>query len=150
MVEGYEIPNVSLEGNNSAFKAGEEKYVIFGEKIEGNQSQMMWDVFERLIQKYPDSIDKCTELTSVARVEDVENPGTRDAKPIYFRMTKKFSVNGKEYYVGTSYGKKDKLVQIQKMLKICNAPDDAFSVEGEELTNNISSTRTRASKVYDI
>lgn len=39
---------------------------------------------------------------------------------------KKFEVAGKTYYVGTSYGFKDKIGQIKKMLNICGVPQSTF------------------------
>lgn len=56
-----------------------------------------------------------TAATSVALADTVEYANdTKRAYPTYFRACKKFEVAGKAYYVGTSYGFKDKIGQIKK------------------------------------
>ena len=152
-MEGIELPivkqrktNISSDEYNGAINAGEVYYVL-GNKKEGNQSNMMWDVFEALAENYPDKIDKLTTITSVKLAKDVQNANTKTADPVYFRGCKSFDVNGEEYLVGTSYGRADKIKQICKMINLCGAPDDFFAIEGEEIDEKPT---IRSKKQYDI
>ena len=137
--------NSSDEKNGSV--NGGEVYYVSGNEKKGNQSDMMWDVFEALAENYPDKIDKLTTLTSVKLTKDVQNANTKTADPVYFRGCKSFDVNGEEYLVGTSYGRADKIKQICKMINLCGAPDDFFAIEGEEIDEKPT---IRSKKQYDI
>ncbi|WP_295213331.1 toll/interleukin-1 receptor domain-containing protein [Ruminococcus sp.] len=105
-------------------------YTIFGEEYRAGskeQGKLMYDVFEALTKRFPQKADAMTAATSVALADTVEYANdTKRAYPTYFRACKKFEVAGKEYYVGTSYGFKAKLDQINKMLNICGVPQSAF------------------------
>ena len=107
----------------------------------------MWDVFEALTENYPDKINSLTTLTSVKLAKDVQNANTKNADPTYFRGCMSFDVNGEEYLVGTSYGRTDKMKQIYKMISLCGAPDDFFTLSGEE---TLKKPTTRSKKQYDI
>ena len=111
-------------------------YIIFGKEYtagKGEQGQLMFDAFEALITRYPECAEKLTKRTSIAKAEDVENPGTKDAKPVYFKGYKEFSVNGQKYLVGTSYGFDAKLSEIKGMFKICGVSLHEFVLNGNPL-----------------
>lgn len=136
-IDGYELPEVKIKkedgskaGSNTG-KADGQIYYVFNKKRTGNQSNMMWDVFEELAQKYPEKIENLTVLSAVKRADQVEKAGTKEAQPSYFRGCRGFDVNGVEYLVGTSFSIDAKIVQIQKMLNLCGAPSGSFVVEGE-------------------
>lgn len=105
-------------------------YSIFGKEYHAssrNQSKLMYDVFVALTEKYPEKADELTKNSSVARAEQVQNPNDRQkAYPTYFRTCQKFTVNGQDYYVGSSYGIEAKLAQIYGMIKVCGLPKDTF------------------------
>ncbi len=150
-IDGLELPKVKIGKNTTKVAGGsghgtEETYYIFGEKKTGNQSEMMFDYFEELAKRYPDKIAGLTQITSVKVAEDVSNPGTSAASPVYFRVCRQFQVAGVSYYVGTSYGKKDKLVQIRKMQMLCGAAQDSFRMEEEEITASAVVTATKDEK----
>ncbi len=150
-IDGLELPKVKIGKNTTKVAGGsghgtEETYYIFGEKRTGNQSEMMFDYFEELAKRYPDKIAGLTQITSVKAAEDVSNPGTSAASPVYFRVCRRFQVAGVAYYVGTSYGKKDKLVQIRKMQMLCGAAQDSFRMEGEEIPASAVVTAKRGEK----
>lgn len=98
----------------------------------GNQSEMMFDVFERLTQKHPEKIAALTGLTSVKPVAQVTNAGTSAAQPVYFRICREFEASGTKYYIGASYSKAEKLKQIQKMIQMCDESEEFFRCEGIE------------------
>lgn len=134
-IEGIELPNVKLRGiTNDGVDGIKEKgnlevYYIDNVRKEGNQAKMMWDVFETLVEKYPEKIADLTELSNIQLSHNVTNPGTKESNPTCFMSYKSFMVNGQEYLVGTCYNKADKLRRISKMLNICGAPADFFVIE---------------------
>lgn len=144
-IEGIELPVVKM--GKGTTKSGEEIYLVAGNKKQGNQSNMMWDVFEALAQSYPEKIDGLVTLSCVKQAKKVVNPNTSQADPVYFRGCKSFEVNGVEYLVGTSYSRAAKLTLISKMISLCGAPDDFFVIEGEQMSRN---TVTRKKKEYQI
>lgn len=113
-------------------------YTIFGKKYSAGgreQGKLMYDAFAALIEKYPDSAEKLTQRTSVARAEEVKFANTNKADPTYFRRCKSFKVGDQEYLVGTSYGFKDKLAEIKRMFRICGADAGEFILNGEALVD---------------
>ncbi|MBP3205853.1 MAG: toll/interleukin-1 receptor domain-containing protein [Lachnospiraceae bacterium] len=152
-VEGLELPQIkerSAEAGSAqgSGRSANEEYVVFGKKCNGNQTQMMWDVFAELADRYPEKIPGLTILTSVKETGKVTNAQTKDANPSYFRIAKEFQVNGISYYVGTAYGRNDKLTQIRKMVELCGAPKDAFVISGE--SEPVSTNTVAKKKVYNI
>lgn len=152
-IEGIELPEVKLRSSGNAGadsmkkNNGGEVYTVSGIKKEGNQSKMVWDVFEALAEKYPEKIADLTVLTNIQLSKNVTNAGTKESNPTCFFSYKSFMVNGQEYMVGTSYNRTEKLRRIQKMLNICGAPADFFVVEGEMPTEK---TTSRSKKEYSI
>lgn len=137
-IEGIELPEVKLRtagksnAENIKDNSGGEVYFISGNKKEGNQSKMMWDVFESLAEKYTEKIADLTAMGNVSLAKDVQNAGTKDAYPTCFLSCKSFMVNGEEYMVGATYNRAEKIRRIYKMISICGAPDDFFVLEGEK------------------
>lgn len=111
-------------------------YSIFGKEYTAGsreQGKLMYDAFDALIKRYPDSAERLTQRTSISRAEDVKDPGTKDANPPYFRGYKSFSVNGNEYLVGTSYGFNAKIAEIKGMFNICGVDASEFILNGSPL-----------------
>lgn len=134
-IEGLELPvvkNRTKRNSSTSDASGKETYIVDGELRDGTQADMMFDVFEKLVKKCPEKINRLVTLTSVKCASDVVAPGTVDSKPTYFRIYREFEAMGTHYYVGASYGKKDKLRQIRKMIELCDETDDFFKCEGEE------------------
>lgn len=153
-IKGIELPEVKLRGvsttsvNGAKENSGGEVYFILGNKKTGNQSKMMWDVFEALAEKYPEKIANLTkELSNVQLAKDVQNVGTKEVYPTCFLSCKSFMVNGKEYLVGTSYNRADKMRRIDKMVNFCGAPKDFFVIGGDA-SSETSVVRTK--KEYSI
>ncbi|MBD8913772.1 MAG: hypothetical protein EGR82_08890 [Ruminococcus bicirculans] len=129
---------------SKAKSPSEYRYTIFGKEHyagSGGQGQLMFDAFAVLTERYPQKVEALTELSSVIQAEKVDG---NDNPPVYFRTKKRFTVAGKDYYVGTSFSLGDKLTQIKKMFKICGESPDEFVLlkEGETVpkpSNNISS-----------
>ena len=112
------------------------KYKIFGKEYYAGsreQGKLMYDAFEELTSRYPEYAEQLTQRTCVAKAEDVKNANTKDADPKYFRGCKAFNIDGGEYLVGTSYGYKAKLSEIEGMFKICGVPLREFVLNGKPL-----------------
>lgn len=112
--------------------AGDEYiYTLFGKTYHAGrreQGKLMYDTFEALAQRFPERIPALTRRTSVSRVEDVVDANTRQAKPTYFRICRRFTVDGQDYFVGISYGFAAKLAEIRGMLKGCGVSAEEFTL----------------------
>ena len=108
-------------------------YTIFGKVYHAGkreQGKLMYDTFAALAERCPEKIALLTKRTSVDLVDAVTMPNTKEAYPTYFRNCAQFSVLGKEYLVGTSYGLPAKLAEIRGMLKLCGESADKFELHG--------------------
>lgn len=115
-------------------------YVIYGKSFTKKQSEMMFDVFSAVIEKHPGRLDELVSSLNCLSFEDYEQTWDR---PVQFRGCKTYTVNGKSYCIGTSYGMADKLKFIAKLLKICGEPEDVLRIDGYELPSvRISSGKT--------
>lgn len=114
-------------------------YTIFGKEYKAEsreQGKLMYDAFSALVERHPELAERLTSRTSVSRIENVSAANTKEAKPSYFRTCKKFTVNGNEYYVGTSYGFDAKIAEIKGMFKLCGEDINEFVLNGRPVTDN--------------
>lgn len=83
-----------------------------------NLKNFMTDVFDLIAEKYPDKVPEIaasTDITSVARKDDK----AKIEKYTYFRNSIDRSVKDIMYCVGASYGRKEGIKQLEKMLSLC-------------------------------
>lgn len=109
-------------------------YTLFGQEYSGNQSDLMFNVFEKVIERHPNKLDEIAEnLYSVSLVdyEKVENKGNNMKS--YFRVCKTFNAGDKKYCVGASLAINDKLYQIAKLLSICGENVSLLDIDGYKL-----------------
>lgn len=131
-----EQKETSVEGETADEAADSEDgytYTIFGKEYHAGkreQGKLMYDTFAALAERCPEKIALLTKRTSVDLVDAVTMPNTKEAYPTYFRNCAQFSVLGKEYLVGTSYGLPAKLAEIRGMLKLCGESADKFELHG--------------------
>lgn len=119
------------DGKAEVEETEEYIYNIFGKEYragKGKQTQLMYDAFEALIEKYPEKVEQLTSIRSVSRVEEVTNPGKSNARPDCFISYQKYTISGNDYLVGSSYNFDDKLREIRKMFKICEGTDASFEL----------------------
>lgn len=112
------------------------KYTIFGKPFSaGNREQykLIYDAFRELTSRHPDCAENLTQRKSVAKSNEVKDPGTDRADPTYFRLYDEFEVNGQKYLVGSSLSLKDKIREIKGMFDICDEDVSAFILNGEPL-----------------
>ncbi len=116
---------------------GDIKYTIYGNEYVENQSDMMLRIFAQVLKRHEDKVDmlpKQAGMNCAAKWEDIENPGTKDAKPSYFRVCENFKFsNGTSVCIGTAYGSADKMKKIARLLEICEEERSIFASEQIEL-----------------
>lgn len=119
-------------------------YTIFGKEFcAGNREQykLMYDTFREITTRHPDYAENLTQRKAVAKSNEVKNPGTIYADPIYFRIYDEFEVNGQKYLVGASLSLKDKIREIKGMFDICGEDVSEFILNGEPLEGARMSSR---------
>lgn len=127
---GRKAKELTADAASKSPSADDFVYTIFGKEYRDSaQGQMMYDAYAALIARHPECAERLTQITSVARAENVTNINTTQARPPYFRRCKSFHVNGIEYLVGISYGFNDKIKQIKGMFKICGEDPEQFAVK---------------------
>ena len=132
-LENVSLPTVKVvqvheEQRNS--DSGME-YVLFGKTFKGNQSEMMSNIFEKVISKHPDKLEELSSKLTCISLVDYDLQENRESMKPYFRAHKMFYIDGKKYCVGTSYGLKDKLVLIRKLFTICGEPSSELKIRGQ-------------------
>lgn len=132
-LENVSLPTVKVvqvheEQRNS--DSGME-YVLFGKTFKGNQSEMMSNIFEKVISKHPDKLEELSSKLTCISLVDYDLQENRESMKPYFRARKMFYIDGKKYFVGTSYGLKDKLVLIRKLFTICGEPSSELKIRGQ-------------------
>ena len=116
---------------------GDVRYSIYGKEYEENQSDMMLRVFAQVLRRHPECVDTLPQQTGMncaARWADITKPGTREAKPSYFRICQNFTFdNGASVCIGTAYGNDEKLRKIALLMDICGEDRGVFRSEQVEL-----------------
>ena len=111
-------------------------YIIFGKEFSaGNREQykLMYDTYRELTIRNPGYAENLTQRKAVAKSNEVKDPGTDHADPMYFRIYDEFEVNGQKYLVGASLSLKDKIREIKGMFDICDEDVSEFILNGEPL-----------------
>lgn len=127
-----------LSEKKKAFSlTGDVTYTIYGKEYSENQSDMMLRVFAQVLNRHQDKVDSLPEqdgMNCAAKYENIELPGTPDAKPSYFRNYSNFEFdNGSAVCIGTAYNSVDKMKKIAKLLEICGEDRSVFYSEQLEL-----------------
>lgn len=127
------------------------KYILYGQEYDGKQSDLMFNVFDKVIEKHPDKLDEiANSLYSVSFV-DYEKEENRDNNmKSYFRLCKTFNAGGRNYCVGASLGINDKFNQIAKLLSICGEDYSVLKMDGHELPNIKSTNIKKAPKQREL
>lgn len=132
-LENVSLPTVKVvqvheEQRNS--DSGME-YVLFGKTFKGNQSEMMLNIFEKVISKHPDKLEELSSKLTCISLVDYDLQENRESMKPYFRARKMFYIDGRKYCVGTSFGLKDKLILIRKLFNICGEPSSELEIRGQ-------------------
>ncbi|AHF08677.1 toll/interleukin-1 receptor domain-containing protein [Desulfitobacterium metallireducens] len=105
-------------------------FTLYGESYELKQADFMAKVYEKVLNNNPEKLDLVVEQQqNVAYANQVP-----ESKKVYFRPEKEIAVGQKKVWIGTAYGKPQKLVQIAKLYKILDLdPDKILKIDNENL-----------------
>lgn len=147
-IEGYELPLISADAPaGDTGRAGRNgsvlDYTIFGEQKTGTQGDIMYDIFEQALKRYPEKYDDMLSLNCTADTDYTKDSSEGKAQ---FRACKTFyTADGRVFCVGTSYGMDAKLRQIAKMMAICGIDRSQLVIDGCELPEKVSAASGEAS-----
>lgn len=147
-IEGYELPRISADAPaGDPGRAGRNgsvlDYTIFGEQKTGTQGDIMYDIFEQALKRYPEKYNDMLSLNCAADTDYTKDSSEGKAQ---FRACKTFyTADGRVFCVGTSYGMDAKLRQIAKMMAICGIDRSQLVIDGYELPEKVSAASGEAS-----
>lgn len=133
--EQVELPAVKVRGGSSAGGKGSGalvKFSVYGNKYEQNQTDMLGTICSSVIAKHPDKLEEAADALLCLDVKDYTDVAKED-RPVYFSSMNKYEVNGTAYSVGGSFGMKEKLKMIAKLLIMCDESKDIIDIEDYEI-----------------
>ncbi|MBR1851963.1 MAG: hypothetical protein IJ794_02110 [Lachnospiraceae bacterium] len=130
VVDAEEVADTSEK--DSAASTRQLVFHIFGERMEGNQSDFMIIAIGRLLKAHPDAIEAATQQFNCLSNVDYENEDVADM-PSNFRVCHTAQIAGHQVCIGTSYGLKEKLRLVARIMHFVGENREAVRVEGFEL-----------------
>lgn len=133
--EQVELPAVKVRGGSSAVGKGSGalvKFSVYGNKYEQNQTDMLGTICSSVITKHPDKLEEAADALLCLDVKDYTDVAKED-RPVYFSSMNRYEVNGTAYSVGGSFGMKEKLKMIAKLLIMCDESKDIIDIEDYEI-----------------
>lgn len=118
---------------------GDITYKLYGKEYTDNQSDMMFNVFAKVLKKHEEMIPAIIDLPgmnclSATDYSKKENRG--DDMPSYFRSCVFFPI-GEGVCVGSSYSMEEKIKKIAALLVHCNEQEGAFEPEDDDIREQI-------------
>ena len=133
--EQVELPAVKVRGGSSAVGKGSGalvKFSVYGNKYEQNQTDMLGTICSSVITKHPDKLEEAADALLCIDVKDYTDVAKED-RPVYFSPMNRYEVNGTAYSVGGSFGMKEKLKMIARLLIMCDESKDIIDIEDYEI-----------------
>lgn len=133
--EQVELPAVKVRGGSSAVGKGSGalvKFSVYGNKYEQNQTDMLGTICSSVITKHPDKLEEAADALLCLAVKDYTDVAKED-RPVYFSSMNRYEVNGTAYSVGGSFGMKEKLKMIARLLIMCDESKDIIDIEDYEI-----------------
>lgn len=133
--EQVELPAVKVRGGSSAGGKGSGalvKFSVYGNKYEQNQTDMLGTICSSVITKHPDKLEEAADALLCLDVKDYTDVAKED-RPVYFSSMNRYEVNGTAYSVGGSFGMKEKLKMIARLLIMCDESKDIIDIEDYEI-----------------
>lgn len=133
--EQVELPAVKVRGGSSAVGKGSGalvKFSVYGNEYEQNQTDMLGTICSSVITKHPDKLEEAADALLCLDVKDYTDVAKED-RPVYFSSMNKYEVNGTAYSVGGSFGMKEKLKMIARLLIMCDESKDIIDIEDYEI-----------------
>ena len=133
--EQVELPAVKVRGGSSVSGKGSGalvKFSVYGNKYEQNQTDMLGTICSSVITKHPDKLEEAADALLCLDVKDYTDVAKED-RPVYFSSMNRYEVNGTAYSVGGSFGMKEKLKMIARLLIMCDESKDIIDIEDYEI-----------------
>ncbi|CDF09737.1 putative uncharacterized protein [Eubacterium sp. CAG:76] len=133
--EQVELPAVKVRGGSSAGGKGSGalvKFSVYGNEYAQNQTDMLGTICSSVIAKHPDKLEEAADALLCLDVKDYTDVAKED-RPVYFSSMNRYEVNGTAYSVGGSFGMKEKLKMITKLLIMCDESKDIIDIEDYEI-----------------
>lgn len=133
--EQVELPAVKVRGGSSAVGKGSGalvKFSVYGNEYAQNQTDMLGTICSSVIAKHPDKLEEAADALLCLDVKDYTDVAKED-RPVYFSSMNKYEVNGTAYSVGGSFGMKEKLKMIARLLIMCDESKDIIDIEDYEI-----------------
>lgn len=133
--EQVELPAVKVRGGSSAGGKGSGalvKFSVYGNEYAQNQTDMLGTICSSVIAKHPDKLEEAADALLCLDVKDYTDVAKED-RPVYFSSMNKYEVNGTDYSVGGSFGMKEKLKMIARLLIMCDESKDIIDIEDYEI-----------------
>lgn len=133
--EQVELPAVKVRGGSSAGGKGSGalvKFSVYGNEYAQNQTDMLGTICSSVITKHPDKLEEAADVLLCLDVKDYTDVAKED-RPVYFSSMNKYEVNGTAYSVGGSFGMKEKLKMIARLLIMCDESKDIIDIEDYEI-----------------
>ena len=133
--EQVELPAVKVRGGSSAGGKGSGalvKFSVYGNEYAQNQTDMLGTICSSVITKHPDKLEEAADALLCLDVKDYTDVAKED-RPVYFSSMNKYEVNGTAYSVGGSFGMKEKLKMIARLLIMCDESKDIIDIEDYEI-----------------
>lgn len=133
--EQVELSAVKVRGGSSVSGKGSGalvKFSVYGNKYEQNQTDMLGTICSSVIAKHPDKLEEAADALLCLDVKDYTDVAKED-RPVYFSSMNRYEVNGTAYSVGGSFGMKEKLKMIARLLIMCDESKDIIDIEDYEI-----------------
>ena len=133
--EQVELPAVKVRGGSSAGGKGSGalvKFSVYGNEYAQNQTDMLGTICSSVIAKHPDKLEEAADALLCIDVKDYTDVAKED-RPVYFSSMNRYEVNGTAYSVGRSFGMKEKLKMIARLLIMCDESKDIIDIEDYEI-----------------
>ena len=133
--EQVELPAVKVRGGSSAGGKGSGalvKFSVYGNEYAQNQTDMLGTICSSVITKHPDKLEEAADALLCLDVKDYTDVAKED-RPVYFSSMNRYEVNGTAYSVGGSFGMKEKLKMIARLLIMCDESKDIIDIEDYEI-----------------
>lgn len=133
--EQVELPAVKVRGGSSAGGKGSGalvKFSVYDNEYAQNQTDMLGTICSSVIAKHPDKLEEAADALLCIDVKDYTDVAKED-RPVYFSSMNIYEVNGTAYSVGGSFGMKEKLKMIARLLIMCDESKDIIAIEDYEI-----------------
>ena len=123
-----DVPNQTGKRRIKSATKDTINFTVYGEKFSGNQNVFMQKVFEKVLRKHENIVDKIVNAQYMNCLSCDEDP-----KESYFRSKKYYEDIAGGIWVGTSYGSQDKAKCIATLLLYCGESLDILICDDEKM-----------------